>query len=43
MTVGRNLLTSVKGSLLTEMFSDYTQLTKDSEGYVWVDKNPLIF
>lgn len=43
MSVGKNTLTSVPGSMLAEMFQDSESLTKDVDGNVFLDRDSEVF
>lgn len=43
MSVGRNTLTQVPGSMLDVMFQDLSNLKFNSEGNVFIDRDPLVF
>jgi len=41
--VGKKTLTSVPGSMLSEMFKDDANLRKDFDGNVFLDRDPEVF
>lgn len=43
MTVGKNTLTKVEGSLLQAMFSGVAKVNRTKEGRVFIDRDPDMF